>query len=210
MSDKEPSKYRLSKFYIIKSFTEEDVHKAIKYGIWSSTAKGNQILDAAWQECEREATEHLGEDADVYLFFSVNGSKHFCGVAKMKSKVNHEKQHNELWKQAGKWPGSIQLEWLHIKDIPNTQFIHIENPLNDNKPACQGRDCQELFWKVGERMLFIFANYRATTRLYDDFKFYDEQEKFRILKFQTLGKTNQGQPNHQQKAHRTGPKKHFP
>ena len=35
-------------FFIIKSFTEEDVHKAVKYGIWSSTAAGNQILNKAF------------------------------------------------------------------------------------------------------------------------------------------------------------------
>ena len=188
MSDKEPSKFRFSKFFLIKSYTEEDVHKAIKYGIWSSTSNGNAILDDAFLECEKSQQENLGEEADVYLFFSVNKSKHFCGVAKMLTRVNHNKQHSELWKQSGKWPGSIRVEWQQIKDIPNTQFIHIENPLNENKPACQGRDCTEIFYKVGEKMLLIFAHFRSTTKLYDDFKFYDQQEQFRILKNETTAK----------------------
>jgi hypothetical protein len=31
-------------------------------------------------------------------------------------------------------------------------------------------------------MLLVFENFKASTKLYDDFKFYDEQEKFRLQK----------------------------
>ena len=41
-----------SRFFIIKSFTEEDVHKAIKYQVWSSTANGNRILDQAFNDVQ--------------------------------------------------------------------------------------------------------------------------------------------------------------
>lgn len=155
-------KYAFSRFFVIKSYTEEDVHKAIKYFIWSSTARGNQILDQAYQELQllKNNSPELDDEgqralaaAEVYLFFSVNKSKHFCGVAKMKGPVSHSVNHENLWKQSGKWPGSINIGWVNIKDIPNTQFIHIENPYNENKPACQGRDCQEIYPKIGEKML---------------------------------------------------------
>ena len=51
-----------SKFFIIKSFSEEDVHKAIKYNVWSSTKNGNKILNENYKQ-----TKEIG--ADVYLFF---------------------------------------------------------------------------------------------------------------------------------------------
>lgn len=156
-------KYVFSRYFIIKSYTEEDVHKAIKYFIWSSTERGNRILDQAYmelQQLKRRPPPLLDEEgqkalkaAEVYLFFSVNKSKHFCGVAKMCGRVAHAMNHENLWKQPGKWPGSIKISWLHIKDLPNTQLIHIENPYNENKPACQGRDCQEVYPKTGEKML---------------------------------------------------------
>lgn len=50
--------------------------------------------------------------------------------------VNHDMHHIDLWNNAGKWPGSIPLEWVEVKDIHNNQFVHIENPLNENKPVC--------------------------------------------------------------------------
>jgi hypothetical protein len=76
-----------SRFFIIKSYSEEDVHKAIKYKVWSSTELGNNKLNEAFLECKQASKE-----SDIYLFFSVNQSKHFCGAAKMTSPVNTRKQ----------------------------------------------------------------------------------------------------------------------
>jgi len=92
----------------------------------------------------------------------------------MAGRVDHGKHHSDLWRQASKWPGSIPIVWEEIKDIPNNQFIHIENPLNENKPACQGRDCQEVYPKVGERMLNIFKHFESQSKLRRDFLFFDE------------------------------------
>jgi len=66
-----------SRFFIIKSYTEEDLHKAIKYSIWSSTERGNLVLDTAFQQTEAYRKQHIENFAEVYLFFSVNKSKHF-------------------------------------------------------------------------------------------------------------------------------------
>jgi hypothetical protein len=38
------------------------------------------------------------KDSEVYLLFSVNKSKHFCGIAKMASEVKHSVGHAALWK----------------------------------------------------------------------------------------------------------------
>ena len=92
----------------------------------------------------------------------------------MLGRVLNNVTHEQLWKQSGKWQGSISIAWVHVKDVPNTQFIHIENPYNENKPACQGRDCQEIYPRVGEKMLQIFSNFKSSTNLFDDFNYYDE------------------------------------
>jgi hypothetical protein len=54
---------------------EEDVQKSLKHEIWSSTVLGNKRLDTAFRE--------FSQKGPIYLFFSVNGSRHFCGVAEM-------------------------------------------------------------------------------------------------------------------------------
>jgi len=99
-----------SKFFVIKSFNEEDVHKAIKYSLWSSTKAGNKTLNEAFRE-----TKDKG--ANVYMFFSCNGSGRYIGVARMLSEVNETKEFN-YWTQDAKWQGLFDLEWVFIKDIP--------------------------------------------------------------------------------------------
>ena len=49
---------------MIKSYTEDDVQKSLKYEIWSSTDPGNKRLDKAFKE-------NAGR-GPIYLFFSVN------------------------------------------------------------------------------------------------------------------------------------------
>ena len=53
------------RFFVIKSYTEDDVHKSVKYGCWTSTSTGNARLDAAYS---RVAPERGGGDADEASF----------------------------------------------------------------------------------------------------------------------------------------------
>ena len=70
---------QFARFFVIKSYTEDDVHKSLKYEIWSSTDPGNKRLDKAFKD-----TAGRGP---IYLFFSVNTSGHFCGMAEMLTPV---------------------------------------------------------------------------------------------------------------------------
>lgn len=63
--------YEAAKFYVIKSYSEDDVHKCIKYNVWTSTPNGNKKLDAAFHDAEKQACES-GKRCPVFLFFSVS------------------------------------------------------------------------------------------------------------------------------------------
>lgn len=63
--------YENAKFYVIKSYSEDDIHKCIKYDVWSSTPNGNKKLDAAFREADAKTTE-TGVKCPVFLFFSVS------------------------------------------------------------------------------------------------------------------------------------------
>lgn len=62
-----PEAYSDAKFFIIKSYSEDDVHKSIKYNVWASTANGNKKLDEAYQESQQKSG-----GCPVFLFFSVS------------------------------------------------------------------------------------------------------------------------------------------
>jgi len=243
-----------ARFFVIKSYSEDDVHKSIKYGLWTSTETGNRRLNTAFKEIlitagvsgirlsEAPPTEDKeggkkempnaqaseeeaaadgtkdasekdkgnkeantdGDDADnesnkdnkkakdsgdrapkewtldqeppapIYLFFSVNASGQFCGMAQMMSPVNFEKQFT-AWAQS-KWKGQFKVKWIFVKDIPNSNLRHIILANNENKPVTNSRDTQEIPFHQGCEMVRIFGEYQARTSLLDDFAYYDKRQ----------------------------------
>jgi len=156
-----------ARFFIIKSYSEDDVHKSIKYGIWTSTDSGNRRLDNAF--CESHSR------GPIYLFFSVNASGHFCGMAEMLSALDYETKSN-VW-SLDKWNGQFLVKWIFIKDIPNGILRHIRLVNNENKPVTNSRDTQEVFLEPGKEMLKIFSTYKPKTSILDDFGFYDQKQE---------------------------------
>lgn len=164
------TEYKDAKFFIIKSYSEDNVHKSIKYGVWASTANGNRKLDSAYR-----AVKEKGDSCPVFLFFSVNASAQFCGVAEMIGPVDFEKS-VDYWQQ-DKWTGQFPVKWHIIKDVPNNLFRHIILENNDNKPVTNSRDTQEVKLEQGLEMLSIFKKHEADMSILDDFDFYEERQK---------------------------------
>ncbi|XP_023645456.1 YTH domain-containing protein 1 [Capsella rubella] len=166
--------YEDAKFFVIKSYSEDDVHKSIKYSVWSSTINGNKKLDAAFRDAETKTRED-GKKRPIFLFFSVNASRQFVGLAEMAGYVDFKKDLN-FW-QVDKWSGFFPVEWHVVKDIPNWELRHIILANNEDKPVTHTRDTHEVKLKEGLQMLSIFKNYSAVTFLLDDMDFYEEREK---------------------------------
>ncbi|KAI0822750.1 YT521-B-like domain-containing protein [Trametes gibbosa] len=155
-----------ARFFVIKSYTEDDVHKSLKYEIWSSTDPGNKRLDKAFKE-----TAGRGP---IYLFFSVNASGHFCGMAEMLTPVDYTRS-STVW-ASDKWKGVFKVRWIFVRDIPNASLRHIRlNNTQERKPVTNSRDTQELLPDAGQEMLRIFHTHPARTSLLQDFAFYELQ-----------------------------------
>ncbi|KAJ4979035.1 hypothetical protein NE237_009815 [Protea cynaroides] len=165
-----PEKYSNAKFFIIKSYSEDDVHKSIKYGVWASTPNGNKKLDAGYQEAQGK----LG-GCPVFLFFSVNTSGQFVGLAEMVGPVDFNKN-VEHWQQ-DKWSGCFSVKWHIVKDVPNSLLKHITLENNENKPVTNSRDTQEVKFEQGLQMLKIFKDHSSKTCILDDFGFYEARQK---------------------------------
>ncbi|KAF9497466.1 YTH-domain-containing protein [Pleurotus eryngii] len=159
-------KPQFARYFVIKSYTEDDVHKSLKYEIWSSTDPGNKRLDKAFKECAGRGP--------IYLFFSVNASGHFCGMAEMLTPVDYTRS-STVW-ASDKWKGVFKVRWIFVRDIPNVNLRHIKlNNTQERKPVTNSRDTQELLPEAGQEMLRIFHSHPARTSLLQDFAFYELQ-----------------------------------
>ncbi|XP_010534849.1 PREDICTED: uncharacterized protein LOC104810317 [Tarenaya hassleriana] len=176
--------YTDAKFYVIKSYSEDDIHKSIKYNVWASTPNGNKKLDAAYQESQQKAG-----GCPVFLFFSVNASGQFVGLAEMIGPVDFDKN-VEYWQQ-DKWTGSFPLKWHIVKDVPNSLLKHITLENNENKPVTNSRDTQEVKLEQGLKIIKIFKEHNNKTCILDDFSFYEVRQK-------TIQEKKAKQQQHQQ------------
>lgn len=163
-----------ARYFIIKSYSEDDIHRSIKYSIWCSTNHGNKRLDEAYRQQQQV------KEGPIYLFFSVNGSGHFCGMAQMTSSVDFESS-SGVWAQS-KWLGEFSVKWIYVKDVPNNVLRHITLENNEDKPVTNSRDTQEVPSEKGKAVLKILHQYPHTTSLFDDFLRYErrqEESKFK-------------------------------
>ena len=184
-----------SKFFIIKSFSEEDVHKSIKYGVWSSSKNGNLTLSNAFQISKEK-------NGNVYLFFSCNGSGRYVGIARMKTPCDEERTF-DFWTQDGKWTGLFDVEWLFIKDVPFKEFKDIIITMKDGeiKPISIARDTQEVPFEQAKIMIEKIAKYQNSNTILEHFEFYDiRQENYE--KNMQMKKNNDNQRTQQQPSNK--------
>ncbi|ESQ48667.1 hypothetical protein EUTSA_v10020224mg [Eutrema salsugineum] len=165
-----PVDYANAMFFIIKSYSEDDVHKSIKYNVWASTPNGNKKLAAAYQEAQQKPG-----GCPIFLFFSVNASGQFVGLAEMTGPVDFN-TNVEYWQQ-DKWTGSFPLKWHIVKDVPNSLLKHITLENNENKPVTNSRDTQEVKLEQGLKIVKIFKEHTSKTCILDDFSFYEVRQK---------------------------------
>ena len=183
-----------SVIYIIKSFTEEDIHKAIKYKIWSSTNYGNNKLNTEFKE-----------NKNVYLLFSTYKSNQFTGLAQMKSEVNF-KQIFPLWARDN-WRATFDIEWVLIKDVPFKEFKNVPcqkrekksngeyNFINySSKSLSNSPDCQCLLFNEGQELIKIMSEYQNKNSILEHFEYYDKrQQNYEAFLNSNLSKVNQNQ-----------------
>ena len=185
-----------SKFFVIKSFSEEDVHKSMKYGVWSSSKNGNLTLNNAFNITKEK-------NGNVYLFFSCNGSGRFCGVSRMKTPVD-ENRTFEFWTQDNKWPGLFEVEWIFIKDVPFKEFKNIIITMKDGeiKPVSNSRDTQEIPFEQAKIIMYKIGSYQNSNTILEHFEFYDLRQENYVKNMQAKknyeNQKNQAQFQNQQ------------
>lgn len=162
--------------FLIKSCTEEDTHKAIKYNVWSSTNYGNNKLNKEF------------ETRPVYLLFSTYKSNQFTGLAQMKSEVNF-KNTFPLWARDN-WRGTFDIKWLLIKDVPFKEFRNVTcekrekkengeyNFINySTKSLSNSPDCQMIPTNEGKEIIKIMGDYQNKNAILEHFEYYDIRQK---------------------------------
>jgi len=70
-----------------------------------------------------------------------------------------------------KWRGAIKVEWVSVKDVPNTVFQDLCFPGFTHRPLIFSRDTTELPSAEGSEFLRRFVEFKSQTTLLQDMPF---------------------------------------
>ncbi|XP_061703653.1 3'-5' RNA helicase YTHDC2 isoform X2 [Syngnathoides biaculeatus] len=129
------------RYFIMKSSNTRNLEISQQKGIWSTIPSNETKITKAFQENE------------IILIFSVQGSGHFQGYARMSSTISHRSCQD--WDFCG-LGGVFSVEWICKEKLPFQCTQHILNQLNDNKKVQISRDGQELDAQAGRLLLALW------------------------------------------------------
>ncbi|EDO08194.1 YT521-B-like family protein [Babesia bovis T2Bo] len=138
-------------YYIVKSFSDQNVRAALIHNVWATTPKNEVILDKAYQK-----------GGNVILVFSINGSSRFIGYALMQSRPGHASFNESVFFMANgnKFNGKhFDILWIRVIDLPFTACAKLKNSLNEYKPVKLARDGQEIDKTTGKALCIIFEEH---------------------------------------------------
>ncbi|XP_042579270.1 LOW QUALITY PROTEIN: 3'-5' RNA helicase YTHDC2-like [Cyprinus carpio] len=130
------------RYFIMKSSNMRNIDLSQQRGIWSTTPSN-----------EHKLTRAFVESSAVFLIFSVQGSGHFQGYARMVSAVSGERCLD--WGSSG-LGGVFGVEWIRKESLGFQLTQQLLNPWNDNKRVQISRDAQELEPQTGSQLLQLW------------------------------------------------------
>jgi hypothetical protein len=160
-----------AQFYILRSSNDDNIHKAIKYQVWTSTPTGKNILRRAWHDFI-----DAGKEPEIYLIFSVVSSNQFLGVAKMTSDIDDDESFKYWWEPC-KWFGTFQISWHFVKDIHHAKFEQIKEE-SVNTSVINLKDGTMISAKTGKQMLAVFKSFSNKPSIFDFFDYMDRREDY--------------------------------
>ncbi|XP_008421313.1 probable ATP-dependent RNA helicase YTHDC2 isoform X2 [Poecilia reticulata] len=130
------------RYFIMKSNSIRNIEISQQKGIWSTTPSN-----------ETKLTQAFLANSFIILIFSVQGSGHFQGYARMTSVVSQESCQDWGFMGLG---GVFSVEWIHKESLPFPFTQHILNSWNDNKRVQVSRDGQDLEPQAGSQLLSLW------------------------------------------------------
>uniref|UniRef100_A0A8C3AU14 RNA helicase n=1 Tax=Cyclopterus lumpus TaxID=8103 RepID=A0A8C3AU14_CYCLU len=130
------------RYFIMKSSNVRNIDISQQKGIWSTTPSNETKLAKAFLE-----------KSAIILIFSVQGSGHFQGYARMTSVISQESCQDWGFMGLG---GVFSVEWIHKESLHFQCSQHILNPWNENKKVQISRDGQELEPQAGSQLLLLW------------------------------------------------------
>ncbi|KAF8866804.1 YTH-domain-containing protein [Acephala macrosclerotiorum] len=131
-----------TRYFIVKSFNEENVLKCIEDSVWTTQVQNGDVFKEAFETCK-----------NVILVFSINKSRAFQGYARMESLPGSVEVPD--WQRSINWEstGAFRVKWLVICSTRFHRVGHLKNKFNENQAVLIGKDGQEIEERCGAALI---------------------------------------------------------
>lgn len=162
------SAYQDASFFVMRSSSYDDIHKAMKYGIWTSTGDNNAKISEAFAKNKEEGRK-------VVLLFRVASENILCGAAELISDFIEEQQFDYWWSKA-RWKGIFNLKWIFIKNIDLKSVTRKEN----DKRLFELIDGEQMSSENGHFLLDMFRHieFKHDYSIFKFFQLFDQREDY--------------------------------
>ena len=154
--------FKNASFFIIRSKKIDDIHKSMKYGVWTSSSFNNIRFNKAFNK----------RNGNVYFFFTSLTKDFFVGVAKMKERVDLDREF-AYWGEIGRWRGLCRIEWLFSKDLP---FKTVDQLQQNGNYIDELKDGWEISWENARILLNHFFRNKKKSCILQSFHHLDSRE----------------------------------
>lgn len=149
-------------YYVIRSKKTDDIHKAVKYGVWTSSPQNNKKIEDAFYN-------KMHQNGSTLFFFTYINAPGFVGVARL---IDLDlKREFPFWGEIGRWIGVMHLEWVFVRDVEFDSVMDLKeqafdgtlrymNDMTDGSRLSQ-HNAMKILERMNERkdMSFVFKKF---------------------------------------------------
>lgn len=172
-----------SQFVVIRSKKSDDIHKAIKYGVWTSSDHNNKKIENLFQMAQER-------DEAIFFLFTYMNAPGFVGLAVLES-INLNLEF-PFWGEIGKWIGVMRLNWIYVRDVNFEEVKDLKETKfqGELKYMDELTDGSKISYFNALKIIEIMNKKKTMSSIFEKFVGHDFQEKKARPKLEEIIRTN--------------------
>ena len=157
-------------FFVIRSKKIDDIHKGIKYGVWTSSQHNNFKIRDAFMNGQANSRH-------TFFFFTYINAPGFIGMAVLDN-MDLEKEF-PYFGEIGKWIGVMHLRWIFVRDVMFDEVGELKEsiPTGDYRRMNEMTDGSRLSTQNAMRIFELMNTPRPLSHCFHKFVNYDHHER---------------------------------
>lgn len=162
--------FQNANYFVIRSKKTDDIHKAVKYGVWTSLPQNNKKIEESFYHKRNQG-------GNTFFFFTFINGPGFVGLARL---VDVDlKREFPFFGEIGKWIGVMHLEWIYVRDVEFDHLIDLREQAFDGTMRYMNEmtDGSKLNMMNAMKIIEFMNMRKEPSFIFKKFYGHDQQEK---------------------------------